>query len=186
MKVSGKNAALLIIDMQKGLNDPKLSRRNNPHAERRIQELLKNWRDTRRPVIHVRHISRSPGSVFWPGEVGCEFQEDFVPLAHEHVLEKNVPDAFANSGLEKWLHVRGIRELIICGVATNNSVEATARSAGNLRFEAMVIADATYTFEQTDLAGRRWSAEDIHAISLSNLAMDYARIVTAQEILNDA
>ena len=184
MKPLDDNAALLVIDMQKGIQEAKSTGRNNPDAEQRIGALLSAWRTTRRPVVHVRHISRSPESVFWPGQPGCEFQEALQPLAHEHVVEKNVPDAFAASGLERWLLVRSIRQVVIVGVATNNSVESTARSGGNLGFEVVVVADATYTFDLVDLAGRRWPAEDVHALSLSNLAMDYARVVEAVDVLS--
>ncbi|ARB28701.1 cysteine hydrolase [Pseudomonas tolaasii] len=177
------NATLLIIDMQEGMNQPALGRRNNPNAELQIQALLSAWRQSGRPVVHVRHISRTPGSVFWPGQPGCEFQQALVPLKHEHVVEKNVPDAFIASGLERWLHARAIKQLVIAGVITNNSVEATARSAGNLGFDVIVAADACYTFDQTDLCGRLWPAEDVHALSLSNLAMDYARVLETAEIL---
>ena len=186
MEILEENAALVIIDMQKGMNHPKLGRRNNPHAERRIEKLLNAWRRSSRPVVHVRHISRSPDSVFWPGQPGCEFQDAFHPLAHEHVLEKNVPDAFIGTSLERWLLMRSIRQLVICGVVTNNSVEATARTGGNLGFDVIVVPDATYTFDQTDLTGRHWSAEDVHAISLSNLAMDYARIIEAEQVLTSS
>ena len=177
------NATLLIIDMQEGMNQPALGRRNNPNAELQIKALLSAWRQSGRPVVHVRHISRTPGSVFWPGQPGCEFQQALVPLKHEHVVEKNVPDAFIASGLERWLHARAIKQLVIAGVITNNSVEATARSAGNLGFDVIVAADACYTFDQTDLCGRLWPAEDVHALSLSNLAMDYARVLETAEIL---
>lgn len=179
------NATLLIIDMQQGMNHTKLGRRNNPDAELQMQSLLGAWRQSQRPVIHVRHISRSPDSVFWPGQPGCEFQPALQPLGHEHVVEKNVPDAFTATGLERWLHVRSIRQLVIVGVITNNSVEATARSGGNLGFDVIVVADACYTFDQTDLAGRVWPAEDVHALSLSNLAMDYARVIDTAEILTE-
>lgn len=178
------NATLLIIDMQEGMNRPGLGRRNNPDAELRMQSLLGAWRQAGRPVVHVRHISRTPGSVFWPGQPGCEFQPALAPLKQEHVVEKNVPDAFAATGLERWLHARAIRQLVIVGVITNNSVESTARSAGNLGFDTIVAADACYTFDQTDLSGRLWPAEDVHALSLSNLAMDYARVLETQAILS--
>jgi nicotinamidase-related amidase len=177
------NAALLIIDMQQGMNQPKLGRRNNLDAEVQMQRLLNAWRQSDRPVVHIRHMSRSPDSVFWPGQPGCEFQPALQPLAHEHVVEKNIPDAFVASGLERWLHAREIRQLVIVGVITNNSVEATARSGGNLGFAVTVVSDACYTFDQTDLSGRPWPAEDVHALSLSNLAMDYARVVETDEIL---
>ncbi|WP_369303099.1 cysteine hydrolase family protein [Pseudomonas sp. N2-5-1-1] len=183
MEPLATNAALVIIDMQQGMHHPKLGRRNNPEAELHMQQLLGAWRQSQRPVVHVRHMSRTPGSVFWPGQPGCEFQEALAPLAHEHVLEKNVPDAFAVTGLERWLQMRAIRQLVIVGVITNNSVESTARSAGNLDFDVIVAADACYTFDQTDLSGRLWPAEDVHALSLSNLAMDYARVMQTLDIL---
>ena len=183
MEPLATNAALVIIDMQQGMHNPTLGRRNNPNAEVQIQHLLRAWRQSNRPVVHVRHMSRSEGSVFWPGQPGCEFQPALAPLKHEHVVEKNVPDAFAASGLERWLHARAIRQLVIVGVITNNSVESTARSGGNLGFEVTVAADACYTFDQTDLSGRLWPAEDVHALSLSNLAMDYARVTGTANIL---
>ena len=183
MPTLASNAALLIIDMQQGMNQPKLGRRNNLDAEVQMQRLLNAWRQSNRPIVHIRHISRAPDSVFWPGQPGCEFQPALQPLAHEHVVEKNVPDAFTATGLERWLHARSIRQLVVVGVITNNSVEATARSGGNLGFAVTVVSDACYTFDQTDLSGRLWPAEDVHAMSLSNLAMDYAGVVTAHEIL---
>jgi nicotinamidase-related amidase len=173
----------MIIDMQQGMAQPALGRRNNPDAEVQMRQLLEAWRQSARPIVHVRHISRTPGSVFWPGQPGCEFQAALQPLLHEHVVEKNVPDAFTHTGLERWLHARAIRQVVIVGVITNNSVEATARSGGNLGFEVIVAADACYTFDQTDLSGRLWPAEDVHALSLSNLAMDYAKVVETAQIL---
>lgn len=88
MEPIATNAALLIIDMQKGMADPTLGRRNNPDAELHIQQLLNAWRQAQRPIIHVRHISRSDASVFRPGQPGCEFQDALHPLTHEHVVEK--------------------------------------------------------------------------------------------------
>jgi nicotinamidase-related amidase len=85
--------------------------------------------------------------------------------------------------MERWLHARSIKQLVIAGVITNNSVEATARTGGNLGFDVLVAADACYTFDQTDGSGRLWPAEDVHALSLSNLAMDYARVVETAGII---
>ena len=99
------------------------------------------------------------------------------------VIDKNVPDAFANSGLQRWLHLRGIAQLVIAGVITNNSVESTARSAGSLGFDTLVVEDACYTFDQYDRRGRLWPAEEVHALSLANLALDYARITTTAEVV---
>lgn len=175
--------ALIIIDMQKGMAAPAAGARNNPEAEHNIARLLQAWRGAAAPVVHVRHISRTPGSPFWPGQAGVEFQESLAPLASEHVVEKNVPDAFINSGLERWLRVRDIARLVIVGVSTNNSVESTARSAGNLGFEAQVVADATFAFGQTDYAGVHRTPAEVHAMALSNLDGEYASITDAESLL---
>ena len=182
--MSDVKRALIIIDMQRGIDDPKLGRRNNPDAERNMQSLLSAWRRSARPIVHVRHMSRSPESVFWPGQPGAEFQDQFAPLADEHVVEKNVPDAFINSGLERWLHAREIGEVVVVGVVTNNSVEATARTAGNLGFKTFVVADATFTFDKVDYRGTLRSADEVHAMSLANLQGEYATVATTLEVLS--
>lgn len=132
----------------------------------------------------MRHISRTLGSPFWPGQVGAEFQEELQPLSTEHVVEKNVPDAFINSGLERWLRIRDIEAVAIVGVSTNNSVEATARTAGNLGFKTYVAADATFAFEKHDYNGVLRSAEEVHAMALANLHGEYATVVTTAELRN--
>ncbi|VVO56321.1 MULTISPECIES: cysteine hydrolase family protein [Pseudomonas] len=178
-----KNAALIIIDQQKGILHPRLGRRNNPQAEERIEELLAHWRRSGRPVIHVQHLSRSEDSVFWPQQSGVEFQERFQPLPDEHLIQKQVPDAFCSTGLERLLREAGIGQLIIVGVATHNSVESTARSAGNLGFETWVAQDACFTFDKADFFGNARSAEEVHGMSLGNLHGEYATVVDTAQIL---
>ncbi|BAN46574.1 cysteine hydrolase family protein [Metapseudomonas resinovorans] len=174
--------ALLIIDQQQGIR--RLDRpRNNPGAEERIAARLARWREAGWPLVHIRHISREPDSVFAPGQPGALFQPEFMPQAREQVLEKNVPDAFINSGLERWLRVRGIEALVIVGVASENSVEATARSAGNLGFATSVVADACYTFAKADFSGRPRSADEVHDMAMANLQGEYARVLSADELL---
>lgn len=168
---------LIIIDMQRGMLEPAAGERNNPQAPLRIAELLQAWRLAAAPVVHVRHISRSAGSPFAPGQSGVEFQPALQPLPHEHVVEKNVPDGFIHSGLERWLRVRGAHSLVIVGVSTNNSVEATARSAGNLGFTTYVVADGCFTFAKVDYHGVLRSAEEVHAMALANLQDEYAQVI---------
>jgi len=95
--------ALILIDLQRGMLPESTGPRNNPQAEDNAAHLLHAWRVRGLPVVHVRHMSRSPEGSFWPGSSNCEFQPRFEPLPSEHRLEKNVPDAFAGSGLERWL-----------------------------------------------------------------------------------
>jgi nicotinamidase-related amidase len=174
---------LIIIDMQKGMEISAASQRNNPDAEQNISKLLDVWREEGCYVVFVRHISRTPGSPFWPGQPGVEFQERLTPLSTEYVVEKNVPDCFINTGLERWLRVRGVTNLVLVGVSTNNSVEASARTAGNLGFVTQVVSDATFAFAKQDYAGQQRSAEDVHAMALSNLDGEYATIIDTATLL---
>jgi nicotinamidase-related amidase len=178
------NAALIVIDMQHGINHPKLGRRNNPDAERRMLELLGAWRETQRPVFHVRHFSRSPDSVFWPLQSGVDYQPAFEPWEGEQEMSKQVPDAFCHSFLEAWLRADGISQIVVVGVVTNNSIESTARAGGNLGFEVVVPHDACFTFDQLDYFGTPRTAEDVHAMSLGNLNGEYATVLATADILN--
>jgi nicotinamidase-related amidase len=175
--------ALLIIDMQNAMCSQTLPPRNNPAAEDNIGRLQRAWRAAGQPLVFVRHISRSPTSPFAPGQHGAMFQERFLPQPHEHVVEKNVPDAFINTGLERWLHARALRRLVIAGVSTNNSVEATARTAGNLGFDVVVVSDACFTFDKQDFGGTWRSAEEVHLMALANLHDEYAQVRGTDELL---
>lgn len=176
-------AALMIIDVQKAIDHPSWGRRNNPQAEENIGRLLVAWRNTRRPIIHVCHLSREPQSTYRPGQENCEFKEAMRPQAGEAVITKHTNSAFIGTELEVLLRRERIFTLVICGVITNNSVEATARMAGNLGYETYVVSDATATFDKVDFCGQLRSAEDVHALSLANLQGEYATVVSTAELL---
>jgi nicotinamidase-related amidase len=72
---------------------------------------------------------------------------------------------------------------VIVGVSTNNSVEASARTSGNLGFSTLVVSDATFAFEKRDLTGMLRSAEDVHQMSLANLHGEYAEVRCTDEVL---
>ena len=52
-----ENTVLIIIDVQKGFDDPVWGARNNPEAESNIAALLEAWRNSGRPIIHIQHNS---------------------------------------------------------------------------------------------------------------------------------
>ena len=175
--------ALIIIDQQKGIDHPKLGQRNNLHAEQAILRLLTLWRTHQWPIFHVQHKSTQPDSVFWPLQVGVEFKPGFAPQKGEGHIEKSVPCAFVNNTLQQELEALGIKQLVIVGVATNNSVEATARTGGNLGFAVSVVEDACFTFAKADYFGTPRSAEDVHGMSLANLHNEYATVTSSEALI---
>ncbi len=176
-------AALLVIDVQKAIDHPKWGRRNNPQAEENIARLLAAWRATGRPTYHIRHDSTFADSPYRPGQPGNDFKPDVAPKPGETVMAKRTNSAFIGTDLEARLKRGGTDTLVIVGVITNNSVEATARMAGNLGFHTYVVSDATATVDKTGLDGRTWPAEDVHALSLANLHGEYAHVADTDEIL---
>jgi nicotinamidase-related amidase len=178
--------ALLIVDLQRAIDDPSWAAegpRNNPDAEANIARLLAAWRHASRPLFHIRHDSTSPTSTYRPGQPGNEFKPEARPLDGETVIVKRTNSAFIGTDLEAKLRAAGITGLVIAGVITNNSVEATVRMAGNLGFDTYLVEDACFTFARRDYAGRLRSADEVHAMSLANMNGQYCTVVRSSETI---
>jgi len=179
------NTILLLIDLQRAVDDPSWGPRNNPRAEANVARLLANWRERKMPIIHVRHDSIEPRSTFRPGQIGNEFKPEAQPLIGETVLAKQTNSAFIGTNLEALLRDRGQTTLMIVGVSSSNSVEATVRMAGNLGLNTYMVEDATFTFDKKDWQGRLRTAEEVHAMSLANLDGEYCKVVSTDWALNN-
>src|SRR5688572_23757172 len=152
--------ALVLVDVQQGLDEPRWGARNNPEAEQRIGVLLAAWRQAKWPVIHVQHMSREPGSPLRPDAPGNAFKREAMPLDGEPVFQKSVNSAFIGTTLEDHLRRERIHALVIAGLTTDHCVSTTVRMAGNLGFDVVVVEDATATFERTGPDGAWYSAAD--------------------------
>jgi nicotinamidase-related amidase len=178
--------ALLIVDVQQAIEDAKWTRygpRNNLAAESNIKHLLDGWRVRRLAIYHVRHDSLEADSPYRPGQPGHDFKPEAAPALDETIIAKQTNSAFIGTDLEKTLRGKGHTMLTICGVITNNSVEATVRMAGNLGLAVYLAEDACFTFPRPDWAGRLRTAEEVHALSLANLHGEYCTVLTTQEAL---
>ena len=181
-------AALLIIDVQKAIDADYHAAegpRNNLGAEQNIARLLAAWRKDKRTVIHIRHDSTFATSAYRPGQSGNEFKTEVAPVAGETVIPKETNSAFIGTELERQLRDSGNDTLVVSGVSTNNSVEATVRMAGNLGFRTYLVADACFTFARRDFHGRLRSADEVHSMSLANLAGEYCTVVDVATVLAD-
>lgn len=178
------SAALLIIDLQKAIDAPYWGPRNNPDCERNVAALLERWRATSRPIYHIRHDSTEPRSAYRPGQPGNDFKDEVKPRAGETVIAKRVNSAFIGTDLEKRLRHGGHTPVVVTGVSTSNSLEATVRMGGNLGFELLVVSDGCFTFDKRTLDGRLFRAEDVHALSLANMHGEYATVTDTKWILD--
>ena len=180
------NTALLLVDVQQGLDDPRWGARNNPDAEQRIADLLAVWRARGQPVIHVQHSSLVPKSPLREGEPGHAFKVQAQPIGGEPVFRKHVNSAFIGTDLEAHLRAHGIESLVIVGITTDHCVSTTARMAANLGFDVTVVDDATTTFERRGPDGALYSADLVHRVELASLNGEFATVRSSQEILASA
>jgi nicotinamidase-related amidase len=178
--------ALIVVDVQCAFDEWEAAgkRRNNPDAVARIVDLLDAFRGQRAPIFHIRHEGTRPNSSFRPGSTGFPVKDEARERVGEAVIVKRANSAFIGTDLENRLRGAGIKAVVICGATTNHCVETTTRMAGNLGFDTRLVRDATWTFDRVGPDGDAHSAEAIHAMTLSNLNGEFARIVTAAEAID--
>ncbi|MFB6891191.1 cysteine hydrolase family protein [Kitasatospora sp. NPDC056327] len=180
------DAVLVVIDVQKGFEDPYWGERDNPDAEQRIGELIDVWQATGRPVVVVRHAST--GGPLVPGTPGYELK-DFVaavePALH---VTKTVNSAFYGTpDLHAWLQERGARQVVISGIITNVCNETTARMAGNLGYDTVFPLDAMHAFDMTGPDGVTLPAAELTRATGTVLhAMRFAKVVTTEAVVTAA
>ena len=177
--------ALLLIDIQKGFDDPSWGKRNNPQAELNMQLLLLAWRKHELPVIHVRHCSTEPNSVLRPEHPGNEFKKETQPLPTEKQFSKTVNSAFIGTGLEQHLNDLGYSNLVIVGLTTDHCISTTTRMAANLGFRVTLVSDATATFDRVGHDGAFYSADEMHRVNLASLNGEFCMVRSSQELLNE-
>ena len=176
-------AALVLIDVQDGFDDPRWGVRNNTNAESNMAQLLESWRRLDWPIFHIQHLSSEPPSPLRPEQPGSAIKAIVAPREDEHVIQKNVNSAFIGTTLEYLLTIHGINVLVMAGLTTDHCVSTSARMAANLGFKVVVVSDATATFDRIGPSGDLYAAEQIHELALVSLHEEFATIVDTQSLL---
>lgn len=104
------------------------------------------------------------------GTWGAEFYEVF-PRSDEPVVDKHRNNAFHNTRLDSILRTLRIRTLVMTGVATNVSVETTARDAVQRDYFMVMVEDCTAAYEQA-----------AHEATLRNMRTFFGRVASSAEI----
>lgn len=178
--------ALLLIDIQKGLDDIDYygGHRNNLQAETNARKVLDFWRNNKLPIFHVKHNSTNPNSPLVKGKIGNEFKDIVKPLANEPIIEKEVNSAFIGTDLKQKIDKLGIKKVVIVGLTTDHCVSSSARMAGNLGYDTFLVGDATAAFDKIGPNGTKYKAEMIHEIELASIHNEFATVIDCDDLLN--
>lgn len=175
--------ALVVVDAQRGFDDPSWGRRNNPDCDTNIARLVTAWADTGRPLVYVQHRATSPISATAPRQTR-PFAQALSASSADLLVTKHVNSAFhGEPDLHRWLAAAGITEVAVCGITTNHCCETTARVAGNLGYRVWFALDATHTFDRTGPDGTQLSADDLAAATATNLHDEFATVTDTGSLL---
>ncbi|HEX4619793.1 MAG TPA: isochorismatase family protein [Steroidobacteraceae bacterium] len=182
--------ALLVIDVQESFRQrPYFSAEGLPAFIRNVQSLIDRSREQGIAVVQVLH--REPGEDRAnPFTAASGFVRTMPELAlrPDAVFHKQVHSAMfatdaAGATLEAWLRARGIEELLVTGIRTEQCCETTTRHASDLGFAVRYVTDATLTFPMRTRSGREVSAAEIRERTELVLDGRFARIVSSAEAL---
>jgi nicotinamidase-related amidase len=171
-------AALILVDIQKdyfpggrmelvGIND----------ASRNAKELLRFFREKKRPIFHIQHIAvRDNATFFLPNSSGIDIHEDVTPLPNEQVIQKHHPNSFLNTKLHEELLKAGIESVVICGAMSHMCIDATTRAAADLGFQCTVVHDACATRDLI-FSDKAVPADMVHSAFMAALQSVYAKVM---------
>ena len=176
-----KTTALVLIDLQRGI----VSREVAPHTAAEVLDrsakLAAKMRQSGGMAIYVRvllsEVLSPPADVSFPRGNTAPPPEasDLVPeagmLPGDVLVTKRQWGAFHGTDLEQQLRRRGIRTIILGGVATNIGVESTARQAYELGYSVVLIEDMTSS-----------ASVEMHQFAYKNIFPRISRVGKAADV----
>ncbi len=185
LSLDAKHTALVLIDLQKGI----LDRQTAPHSASdvlaRSARLAERFRAVGGVVVLV-HVSFSPDGGDRLTQPTDEPAPPSAPQAgwdeispvlgrgpKDIVITKRQWGAFYGTQLDLQLRRRGIRTIVIGGIATNFGVESTARDAFERGYALVFVEDA--------MAGL---SNEAHSFAIKTVFPRIGRIRSTEEVLN--
>ena len=180
-----ETTALLLVDVQKGVNEVKYyggpsGKRNNHSAEENMRCLLAEWRRLGKRVAFTRHNSREINS---PLKLELETGNQIEGLevnGPDIVVEKDVNSGFIGTSLELELRRSGINRLVVMGFYTNYCIETTVRMAGNLGFDTYLVHDACAAVNTLGHDGEYYEPDLVHNMSIASLHGEFCTAISKE------
>jgi nicotinamidase-related amidase len=120
-------------------------------------------RDAVIPVVVVQNRTPPGAPIFAKGSPGWELHPVVSSRPFELRIEKTLPSAFTETGLEEWLRSREVDTLTIVGFMTHNCDASTIIDGVHRGFACEFLSDATGSVPYRNSAGQV-SAQEIHRV----------------------
>lgn len=161
-----EKTACLIIDVQQAATAPLPD--GGAELTKKLSRLIAWCRQQMVPLVYFRR----------DGELDPRIQ----PREGELVMEKSYDSAFLETELEDWCAQQGITQLMIVGMMTEFSVDATVKSAFERGYQVLVPQGCCATYDNDYLTARQ--AEEYYE---QNIWQDrYAQVFSLDNLLNQA
>ncbi len=186
LKLEKGTTALIIIDLQTGILDPEPVPFGRDQIVQRAAALGKAFEHGGSPIVLTttdfapgyadapKGLADSPWALpkeGLPAHFATLVPEiDALPAAVR--LVKRQMSAFFGTELDLQLRRRGCKTVVICGVATNMGVEATARAAFDLNYNVILASDACASV-----------APGLHDFAMEKILPRIARVRETNEII---
>jgi nicotinamidase-related amidase len=171
------NAALIVIDLQKGIVEM-MAALGGDEVVGRAAQLTRAFRKRGLPVVLVNVTAPAPGRTD-AGTRNFSFPPDWAELVPELgqqdsdlLISKQRRGAFLGTALDEMLRARGVKQVFLAGISTSAGVESTARSADDLGYNVVFVIDA--------MADRE---ADIHQFCLEKIFPKLGETVTTWDVL---
>jgi nicotinamidase-related amidase len=105
------------------------------------------------------------------GDWESQLVDELSPQPDEIVVEKMTDSALTGSNLRLLLHNRGIRNVVCCGVFTDQCVSSTVRSLADESYNVVVLEDCC-------AAG----SDELHYKELEIINMIYCQVMSSAEL----
>jgi nicotinamidase-related amidase len=157
LEFDSRTTALVAIDLQHAI----VARTLGPHSAAEVVKRTRRLADALRfqggTIIFVQvemsevltlpvdaPTSRDPNAPPPPANAS-QLVPELGLQQGDRVITKRQWGAFYGTDLEQWLRRKGIRTILMTGIATNFGVESTARAAFDRGFELIFVEDAIST-----------------------------------------
>lgn len=176
-------SVLVVIDAQREYVDGALPLAGIDRALEEAAELLERARTAGTPVVHVVH--RGNSHLFNPDGPYFAIAAQMTPAGGETVIEKGLPNAFADTTLHRTLTATGRKRLIVVGFMTHMCISSTVRAALDLGYVTTVVDAATATRDLPDGRGGVLPAAVVQRTALAALADRFATVVAGADDIPD-